>query len=208
MSSDFSAYESANLDSILRTVRSAFHPLRQLRQQKNLTLSALAKSAGVYRWTIHFIEIMRVKPKPETVYKLAVALGVNPAELYVSVLEYGMEKVKSDHARTLRIVAQPGETAKQMIARLVHRQLHPWYKNLNKRNQTASAFLKEINVSKATIKNWIDGKCMPSTSTLQKICDGFYISMDDLLSEMKAWQQEDTSDPVLYIEQNIHRLVD
>lgn len=200
--------ESANLDSILKTVRSAFHPLRQLRQEKNLTLSALAKSSGVYRWTIHFIEIMRVKPKPKTVYKLAVSLGVNPAELYVSILEYGMEPIKSEHSRTLRIVAQPGETPKQMIARLVHRQLHPFFKNLNKQNKSAAEFLKEIDVSKATIKNWIDGKCVPNTSTLTKLCDGFHLSMDDLLQDMKDWNKEDLSDPVLYIERNIQRLED
>ncbi len=200
--------EPANLDTITRTVRIAFHPLRQLREARELSLSALAESADVYRWTIHYIEIMRVKPKPETMYKLAVALGVNPAELYVSVLEYGMETINSEHARTLRIVAKPGETPKQMIARLVHRQLHPFYKNLNKGNRSAAEFLKEVDISKATIKNWIDGKCMPNTKTLSKLCSNWNMSMDDLLSEMAAWNSVDLSDPILFIEQNIHKLED
>lgn len=199
-------YDPADLDTITKTVRTAFHPLRQLRMERSLSLSCLAKKSGVYRWTIHFIEIMRVKPKPKTVYKLAVALGVPPAELYVSILEYGMETISSEHARTLRIVAKPGETPKQMIARLVHRQLHPFFRNLNKQKISAAKFLEEVDISKATIKNWIDCKCMPNTTTLSKLCEAFNVSMDDLLTEMKEWNAEDTSDPVLYIEQNIHRL--
>lgn len=171
-----------------------------------MTLSSLGKSADVYRWTIHYIEIMRVKPTPKTMYKLAVSLGVNPAELYVSVLEYGMENIQSPHAKTLRIVAQPGETPKQMIARLVHRQLHPFFVHLNKRNQTAKSFLEEVNISKATIKNWIDGKTMPSMKTMEKLAMGFSVSMDNLLSDMKAWNEMDITDPVLFIEQNIHKL--
>lgn len=206
MLKDYTLLEPVCLDSITKTVRIAFHPLKQIRMSKGFTLSALAKSAGVYRWTIHFIEIMRVKPKPKTMYKLGVALGVNPAELYVSVLEYGMETIKSEHAKTLRIVAKPGETPKQMIARLVHRQLHPFFRNLNKQKMSAAKFLEEVDISKATIKNWIDGKCVPNTSTLSKLCEAFNVSMDDLLTEMKEWNAEDTSDPVLYIEQNIHRL--
>lgn len=201
-------YDPADLDTIARTVRTAFHPLRQLRMERSLSLSCLARKSGVYRWTIHFIEIMRVKPKPKTVYKLAVALGVPPAELYVSILEYGMETIKSDYSRTLRIVAKPGETPKEMLARLLHRQLHPFFRNLNKKKMSAAEFLKEVDISKATIKNWIDGRCIPNTKTLDKLCTSFGISMDDLLSEMKAWSTEDTSDPVLYIEQNIHRLED
>jgi DNA-binding XRE family transcriptional regulator len=203
---DYRNYESAGLDTITRTVRSAFHPLRQLRMEQSLSLSCLAKKSGVYRWTIHFIEIMRVKPKPQTMYKLGVALGVNPAELYVSVLEYGMETIKSEHSRTLRIVAQPGETPKQMIARLVHRQLHPYFRNLNKQDKSAAEFLKEVDVSKATIKNWLDGKCIPNTRTLTKLCSAFNITMDDLLKEIEMWNKADLSDPVRFIEKNIHRL--
>lgn len=204
----FDNLEPANLDSITKTVRQAFHPLRVVREHKNLSLSELSKSATVYRWTIHYIEIMRVKPTPKTVYKLGVSLGVNPAQLYVSILEYGMEDIKSPHARTLRIVAKPGETPKQMIARLLHRQLHPYFINLNKKNQSAVNFLKEVDISKATIKNWIDSKCMPNTKTLSKLCISFGISIDDLLTEVADWNKEDTSDPVIYIEQNIHRLED
>lgn len=200
--------DHTTFQTLARTVRSAFHPLRCIRDKQGLSLSCLAHKSKVSRWTIHFIEIMRVKPKPETVYKLGVALGVSPPELYVSILEYGMETIKSDHTRTLRIVAKPGETPKQMLARLLHRQLHPYFINLNKKNQSAVKFLKEVNVSKATIKNWIDCKCMPNTKTLSKLCESFGISMDNLLIEVKEWNKEDTSDPVLYIEQNIHRLED
>lgn len=205
---DIYSLEPVTLTTIAKTVRSAFHPLKCIREKQGLSLSCLAHKSGVYRWTIHFIEIMRVKPKPETVYKLGVALKVNPAELYVKILEYGMETIKSDHTRTLRIVAKPGETPKQMLARLLHRQLHPYFVNLNKKNQSAINFLKEVDISKATIKNWIDCKCMPNTKTLSKLCISFGMSMDDLLTEVENWNKEDTSDPVLYIEQNIHRLED
>lgn len=205
---DIYSLEPVTLTTIAKTVRSAFHPLRCIREKQGLSLSCLARKSGVYRWTIHFIEIMRVKPKPETVYKLGVALRVNPAELYVKILEYGMETIKSDHTRTLRIVAKPGETPKQMLARLLHRQLHPYFVNLNKKNQSAVNFLKEVDISKATIKNWIDCKCMPNTKTLSKLCISFGISIDDLLTEVADWNKEDISDPVIYIEQNIHRLED
>ena len=205
---DIYSLEPASLDVLTKTVRNAFHPLKVIREAQGLTLSALAKSAGVYRWTIHFIEIMRAKPTPKTMYKLGVALGVNPAELYVSVLEYGMETIKSDHSRTLRIVAQPGETPKQMLARLLKRQLHPYFRYLNRTDKSAADFLKEVNISKATIKNWIDGKCMPNTSTLTKLCEAWNISMDTLLKEMTEWNHEDIGDPVIYIEKNIHRLED
>lgn len=205
---DIYSLEPVTLTNIAKTVRSAFHPLRRIREKQGLSLSCLANKSAVNRWTIHFIEIMRVKPKPETVYKLGVALKVNPAELYVTILEYNMETIKSDHTRTLRIVAKPGETPKQMLARLLHRQLHPYFVNLNKKNQSAIVFLQEVNVSKATIKNWIDCKCMPNTKTLNKLSKSFGMSMDDLLTETARWTQEDISDPVLYIEQNIHRLED
>lgn len=202
----FDGLEPANLDSITKTVRQAFHPLRVIRESQGLSLTDLSKSADVYRWTIHYIEIMRVKPTPKTVYKLAVSLGVNPAQLYVSILEYGMENIQSPHARTLRIVAQPGETPKQMIARLLHRQLHPFYRGLIKLDISANDFLKNVNISKTTIKNWMDGKCTPNTVTLTKLGDAYDMTLDEILEQVKQWNAEDLSDPVVYIEENIHRL--
>ena len=48
----------------------------------------------------------------------------------------------------------------------------------------------------------------PSTKTLKKIADGFGISLDDLLFAIEEWNSEDLSDPVGYIEKNVHRLED
>ncbi len=189
-------------------VRSAFHPIRLLRLSKGYTLRGLSSEVGLSWMTIHLIETLYNNPQPGTVYKIATALGVNPAELYVKCLEYGMEKVMSGSKKTLRIVAKDGETPKQMLARLVHRQLHPFYKNLNKLDKSAVEYLKEIDVCRATLKNWLDMRTTPSTKTLKKIADGFGLTLDDLLFAIEEWNKEDLSDPVSYIENNVHRLED
>ena len=187
-------------------VRSAFHPIRILRLLKGYTLRSLSAKTGLTWMGIHFIEIQKRNPLPETVYKLAKALGVNPAELYVKCLEYNMEKVSHASKKTLRIVAKKGETPNQMLARLVHRQLHPINIHLDKMGKSAADFLKEINVSRATLKNWLDMKNTPSVKALRKISEGFGITLDDLLYSIEEWDEEDLSDSVGYIEYNIHRL--
>lgn len=196
----------AGIDDISRTVRSAFHPLRILRMDKSYTLDELSARSGLSPWEIHRIEMQQRNPKPKTVYKLAKALGVNPAELYVAVLEYGMEKIESQTARTLRIIAKPGESPKQMIARLIHRQLHPFYLEMRKLNKSMNAFLEEIDVSRATIKNWLDSRNVPTLKTMQKVAAGLGVSLDNLLERTEEWKKEDLKDPVMYIEKNIHRL--
>ena len=189
-------------------VRSAFHPIRVIRLSKGYSLRSLSAEVGLSWMGIHLIETLCNNPQPGTVYKIARALGVNPAELYVKCLEYGMEKVMSGSKRTLRIVAKDGETPKQMLARLVHRQLHPFYMNLNKLDRSAGDYLKEIDVCRATLKNWLDMRTTPSTKTLKKIADGFGLTLDDLLFAIEQWNKEDLSDPVGYVEKNIHRLED
>jgi len=189
-------------------VRSAFHPIRILRLSNGYSLRRLSSEVGLSWMTIHFIEILKNNPQPLTVYKIAGFFGVNPAELYVKCLEYGMETVAHSSKKTLRIVAKDGETSKEMLARLVHRQLHPFHRNLNKLNRSAGEYLKEINVCRATLKNWLDMRTTPSTKTLRKLADGFGLTLDDLLFSIEEWNKEDLSDPVGYIERNIHRLED
>ena len=209
---DTAMMDRITLSDLACVVRSAFHPIRILRLAKGYTLRYLAKVTGLTWMTIHFIEIQcqpnrkTNNPKPETVYKLAKALGVNPAELYISCLEYNMEQVSHASKKTIRIVAKKGETPNQMLARLVHRQLHPFNLYLNKLDKSAASFLDEINVSRATLKNWLDMKNIPSIKTLRKVSNGFGLTLDDLLYGIEEWSKEDLSDPIGYIERNINRL--
>tara|TARA_R110002110_G_scaffold151545_1_gene343820 strand:- start:19143 stop:19790 length:648 start_codon:yes stop_codon:yes gene_type:complete len=200
--------ERITFSDLACVVRSAFHPIRLIRLYKKYSLRHLSAETGLSWMTIHLIETLHNNPQPLTVYKIAQVLGVNPAELYVKCLEYGMEKVATGSKKTLRVVAKDGETSKQMLARLVHRQLHPFYRNLNKLDKSAADYLIEINVCRATLKNWLDMKTTPSTKTLKKIADGFGLTLDDLLFSIEEWNSEDLSDPVRYIENNIHRLED
>lgn len=119
-----------------------------------------------------------------------------------------MEQVTNTARRTLRIVAKENETPKQMLARLVHRQLHPFNIFINRNNTTTAEFLDKTNISRATLKNWLDNKNTPTTKTLKRMADGFSMTLDDLLNAIEEWNAEDISDPVGYIEKNIHRLED
>ena len=56
-------------------------PLRQVRLERGLTLQALADASGVHRVTINRIELRNHQPALETLWKLAEALEVSPAEL-------------------------------------------------------------------------------------------------------------------------------
>jgi DNA-binding XRE family transcriptional regulator/predicted GIY-YIG superfamily endonuclease len=55
--------------------------LREIREQRILSLADLAAKAGVARRTIIRLEKHEVTAQPRTVHKLAAALGVEPAEL-------------------------------------------------------------------------------------------------------------------------------
>ena len=52
----------------------------------------------------------------------------------------------------------------------------------------------------------MDGKCTPNTVTLTKLGDAYDMTLDEILEQVKQWNAEDLSDPVVYIEENIHRL--
>ena len=55
--------------------------LRELRQQRVLSLRDLADKASVSKATIVNIEAGKIRPHPATIRKLAAALGIEPAEL-------------------------------------------------------------------------------------------------------------------------------
>jgi len=178
------------------------------RLSKGYSLRGLSAETGLHYDCIHKIEVQKRIPRPETVYRIARSLGENPAELYVRCLEYSMEKVTNPARRTLRIVAKENETPKQMLARLVHRQLHPFNIFIHRYNTTTAEFLESTKISRATLKNWLDSKNTPTIKTLKKVADGFSMTLDDLLNAIEEWNAEDLSDPVGYIEKNIHRLED
>jgi len=56
--------------------------LKGLRERAALTQRELAELAGINRLTIAKLETLEDQPRPATVRKIAVALGVRPAELY------------------------------------------------------------------------------------------------------------------------------
>ena len=55
--------------------------LREIRKRRGLTLEAVAYLAGIDAATVSRIENGVVQPKPETVVKIARALGVTVARL-------------------------------------------------------------------------------------------------------------------------------
>lgn len=56
--------------------------LKEFRQRKGLSQLKLAALSGVSQSCIFFIEVGATRfPRPETINKLAFALGVDPAEL-------------------------------------------------------------------------------------------------------------------------------
>lgn len=57
--------------------------LRQLREDQVLGQRDLAARAGISQQTIVDIEAGRITPRPQTVRKLATALGIEPAALLV-----------------------------------------------------------------------------------------------------------------------------
>lgn len=65
-----------------RAFRLDFHPLRVARVASDLTVDALAASAGVSRWTIYRTEANKTVPSLEQVVALARALGRPMYELF------------------------------------------------------------------------------------------------------------------------------
>ena len=196
-------------DDLSAAVRSAFHPLRIHRMKKGYTLRELSALSGVTWMGIHFIEIQKYgNIKPETIFKLAVALKLNPATLYVKCLEYQMERVPTESRKALRVVAKKGEGPKEMLARLLHRQLHPLNVYLSKTNKSADDFIEAVSISSATLKNWLDNKSLPNTKLLKRVADELGFNIDDLINDIDRWAKEDRSDPVSYIQKNVHRLED
>ncbi len=55
--------------------------IRQLRQERLLTIRALAAGAGVSTRTVLLVEHGAQTPRPGTIKKLAAALGVEPAQV-------------------------------------------------------------------------------------------------------------------------------
>lgn len=63
--------------------------LRELRQRRALSLRDLGKLAGVSYDAIHAIETGKQVPRPSTVRKLALALGVEPEAFFADTEETG-----------------------------------------------------------------------------------------------------------------------
>jgi len=194
------------ISDLAAVVRSAFHPIKILRLHKGYTLRQLSAETGLHYNTLHYHEVQKRTPQPETVYKIARVLEVNPAELYVQCLEYSMEKIEEAHRKTLRIVAKKNETPTEMLARLLHRQLHPINMYLSKQGKLSKDFLEATKISRATLKNWLDKKNTPTTTALKRVSEELGVTLDDLLFSLEHWGNEDLSDPIGYIERNTRRL--
>jgi len=116
------------------------------------------------------------------------------------------DKPRHTTHRTMRVVARDNETPQDMLARLLHRQLHPFYLHLRKIDVGQAEFLQSIGVSRGTLINWLDRNNTPNISTLKKISAGLSVPIETLLEEDNAWEKEDLSDPVHWIEENVERL--
>ncbi len=117
-----------------------------------------------------------------------------------------MEKIEEAHRKTLRIVAKKNETPTEMLARLLHRQLHPINMYLSKQGKLSKDFLEATKISRATLKNWLDKKNTPTTTALKRVSEEMGVTLDDLLFSLEHWAKEDISDPIGYIERNTRRL--
>jgi transcriptional regulator with XRE-family HTH domain len=70
--------------------------LRRLRAERGLIAAALCARSGVARATLSELEAGRGNPRMETLHDLAVALGVEPAELLASPSASSTTVVRSD----------------------------------------------------------------------------------------------------------------
>lgn len=60
--------------------------IKQVRQEKNMTLETLAKLSGVSKGHLSKIERQERDPKLSTIIQIALALKVNVSELYKIIL--------------------------------------------------------------------------------------------------------------------------
>lgn len=198
--------ERITLGDLALMVRSAFHPLRILREQKGLSLRKLSALSGISWMGIHFIETLHYKcTKTDSIFKLATALKVDPAALYVACLEYSMEPVPEGTRRAPNgNTRKEGEGPPGMLARLLHRELHPFnYYLLNPDYRD----LNEVGISRSAWGNWMDKRTQPQRDSILKVSAKFGVSCEYLLTELKTWYNEDiTTDPVGYIEKHMHKL--
>ncbi|MEX0775283.1 MAG: helix-turn-helix transcriptional regulator [Phycisphaeraceae bacterium] len=66
--------------------------LRRLRQERGISQERLADAAGLHRTHISLIECDRRSVRLETLERLALALGVEPAELVPPLLRKGARR--------------------------------------------------------------------------------------------------------------------
>src|SRR5579872_4276678 len=64
-----------------RPVRLRVVALRELRLSRVLTQKELAQAAGVSKKTVNDVERFKIRPHPQTLRKIARALGVEPGQL-------------------------------------------------------------------------------------------------------------------------------
>lgn len=60
--------------------------IKQIRQEKNMTLETLAKLSGISKGHLSKIERQERDPKLSTIIQIALALKVNVSELYKIIL--------------------------------------------------------------------------------------------------------------------------
>lgn len=76
--------------------------LRTLRQERLMTVEALAKHAGVSTKTISDVELGKVRPKLRTIGRLSAALGVPATEVreFAAVIYAGEPNARRDQEAT------------------------------------------------------------------------------------------------------------
>lgn len=198
--------ERITLGDLALMVRSAFHPLRIIRDHQKLSLRKLSALSGISWMGIHKIENLHYKcTTTDAIFKLATALKVDPAAMYVACLEYSMEPVAEGTRRAPNgNVRKKGEGPPAMLARLLHRELHPFNCYLLNPNYRD---LNEVGISRSAWGNWMDKRTQPQRESILKVSAKFGVSYEYLLTELKSWYNEDvTTDPVGYIEKHMHKL--
>ena len=102
--------------------------IKKYRQERNLTQKQLGELCGIAEPTIRRYELGKLKPKYETVQKIAAALKVDVYELYDEPTTYVMRGHKckfSDRVcETLAAYEDTGLTPEQL------RQIRIWYEEL------------------------------------------------------------------------------
>ncbi len=95
----------------LTKARQTGNKLKVYRVKRKMTAADLAEKSGVERTSISYIENNRRRPRPETVLKLAFALGfeVESAEQAAEILGIQMSKSRVAEAEAETEEAQPQE---------------------------------------------------------------------------------------------------